>query len=139
MNWTKEDIDRVLARQKSPGGMAAKPAARLPVAKGLQIATPEKRKMNKTEAAYFRRLDALKANGEVSWFAFEPINIRLADNTYYRVDFMVMLPTGEIQMHEVKGFWRDDARVKIKVAAEMLPFRFVGCRLAKGLWEFEYF
>jgi hypothetical protein len=27
-------------------------------------------------------------------------------------------------MHEVKGFWQDDARVKIKVAARSIPFRF---------------
>ena len=30
--------------------------------------------------------------------------------------------------HEVKGYWQDDAKVKIKVAAEMYPLRFVAVR-----------
>ena len=95
--------------------------------------------MNKTEAAYSRRLEALKFSGEIVWYEFEPINIRLAPNTHYKVDFLVMTKTGEIEAHEVKGFWTDDARVKIKVAAAKIPFKFIGARLIKGDWEFEYF
>ena len=30
--------------------------------------------------------------------------------------------SGELECHEVKGWWRDDARVKIKVAAELFPW-----------------
>jgi hypothetical protein len=36
-----------------------------------------------------------------------------------------MRADGSLECHEVKGFWADDARVKIKVAAEMYPFRFI--------------
>lgn len=39
-----------------------------------------------------------------------------------------MLATGELEMHEVKGFWEDDARVKIKVAASFYPFSFIAAR-----------
>jgi len=35
-----------------------------------------------------------------------------------------MLPSGEIQIKEVKGFMTDDANVKNKVCAAMYPFRF---------------
>jgi hypothetical protein len=30
-----------------------------------------------------------------------------------------MLADGQLQAHEVKGHWEDDARVKIKVAASL--------------------
>jgi hypothetical protein len=50
---------------------------------------------------------------------------------------------GEIELHEVKGFWEGDARVKIKVAAEMYPFRFLAVKAqskkAGGGWEVETF
>jgi hypothetical protein len=131
--WTQADIDRIAERRKEAGVKEAftpKPAATAPA---------KKPKMNKTEAAYARHLDALKFSGAVLWWGFEPVNIRLADNTFYRIDFMVQLASGEVQCHEVKGFWRDDARVKIKVAASLLPFKFIACRLIKGAWEYEYF
>jgi hypothetical protein len=99
--------------------------------------------MNKTEAAYAALLEAQKAAGEVAWYKFEAIKLRLADNTFYTPDFAVMLCSGHLEMHEVKGFWADDARVKIKVAADMHPFRFVAIRpKAKkdgGGWAVEEF
>ena len=48
-----------------------------------------------------------------------------------------------MEMHEVKGFWQDDARAKIKIAAGQYPFRFIAVRVkAKkdgGDWEVEEF
>lgn len=80
--------------------------------------------MNATEAEYASVLNAELQAGTVSWFKFEGVKLRLADNTFYTPDFAVMLASGEMQIHEVKGFWTDDARVKIKVAADLYPFRF---------------
>lgn len=80
--------------------------------------------MNATERAYASELELLKQTGEVAWYKFEGVKLRLADNTFYTPDFAVMLINGSLQMHEVKGFWTDDARVKIKVAADMYPFEF---------------
>lgn len=80
--------------------------------------------MNATEAAYARDLETLKIAGDVAWYKFEGFKLRLADNTFYTPDFAVMLSNGELQCHEVKGFWQDDARAKIKIAADMYPFRF---------------
>ena len=82
--------------------------------------------MNKTEAAYAMQLDGLKQSGEILWYAFEPMNLRLADKCFYRVDFMVMQKSGELEVHEVKGgFIMDDSLIKLKTAAEKFPFRFI--------------
>lgn len=80
--------------------------------------------MNATERAYAAELELMRQSGEVAWYKFEGVKLRLADNTFYTPDFAVMLINGALQMHEVKGFWTDDARVKIKVAADLYPFEF---------------
>lgn len=99
--------------------------------------------MNGTEAEYSAMLSLRQRAGEVAWFAFEAIKLRLADNTFYTPDFFVMLAGGTLECHEVKGFWQDDARVKIKVAAESFPFRFVAVSKAAkkrgGGWTSEEF
>jgi len=99
--------------------------------------------MNKTEAAYAATLDQRRAAGEVAWFKFEGLKFRLADNTFYTPDFAVMLADGMLEAHEVKGFWQDDARAKIKIAADLYPLRFVAIRAKPkkegGGWAVEEF
>lgn len=96
--------------------------------------------MNKTESAYAEYLEALKIGGAVLWYAFEPVTFRLAKKTSYTPDFLVMLNDMTLECHEVKGFWQDDARVKVKVAADQFPFlKFVAIRKIKGGWDFEEF
>jgi hypothetical protein len=96
---------------------------------------------NGTEARYAASLEQRKAAGEILWYRFEGLKLRLADNTFYTPDFAVMTSSCAIELHEVKGYWEDDARVKIKVAAEMYPFRFVAVMpVAKkhgGGWSVE--
>ena len=84
--------------------------------------------MNKTEQAYSLHLERLRQAGYVAWYKFEGVKLRLADNTFYSPDFAVMLAAGQMQMHEVKGYWMDDAKVKIKVASDMYPFEFVAVK-----------
>lgn len=99
--------------------------------------------MNKTEAAYAQHLGLLQAAGDVVWFRFEGLKFRLADNTFYTPDFAVMRADGAIEAHEVKGHWQDDARVKIKVAADLYPVRFIAVtaqsKKAGGGWAEEAF
>jgi hypothetical protein len=99
--------------------------------------------MNNTEAAYRDILWARQVAGEILWFRYEAVKLRLADNTFYTPDFFVMLANGEMEVHEVKGHWEDDARVKIKVAAAQFPFRFIAVTvIAKkrgGGWKIEEF
>ncbi|ASY64458.1 hypothetical protein SJ05684_c30340 [Sinorhizobium sojae CCBAU 05684] len=98
---------------------------------------------NKTEQQYEAMLEDMRIAGDVLWYRFEGVKLRLADNTFYTPDFAVMLATGLMEMHEVKGFWQDDARVKIKVAAELYPFRFIAAVPRKkkdgGGWHVEVF
>lgn len=95
--------------------------------------------MNKLEAAYADALKLREMAGEIAWFVFEGVKLRLADKTFYTPDFAVMLADGTMEMHETKGFWEDDARVKIKVAAAMYPFRFLGIKKDKSGWQIEEF
>lgn len=93
-------------------------------------------KMNKTEARYADRLKLLKISGDIRDFWFERLTLKIGDDCRYTPDFMIVTDLGRIELHEVKGaFVRDDARVKLKVAAEMFPqFQFVFCQLVKGNW-----
>lgn len=95
--------------------------------------------MNKLETAYQEYLELRRLAGEIAWYAFEPVKLRLAANTFYTPDFLVMLADGLLEFHECKGFWEDDARVKIKVAAELYPMLFVAAKRVKGNWETERF
>lgn len=127
--WTSDDITAL--KQK---GAARNPKSRFQALGRLKAGA-----MNKTEAAYAAQLEARKRAGEVAWWAFEPFNLRLAERTFYRVDFAVMLAGGELECHEVKGFWTDDAKVKIKVAASVFPFRFIAVYAKGGRFEYQDF
>lgn len=98
--------------------------------------------MNKTEAAYATYLEHLKHTGEILWYKFEGIKLKLADNTFYTCDFAVLPRDLVLQMHECKGWMMEDANVKIKVAASQYPFKFVIVRAkAKkhgGGWSIEH-
>ena len=71
------------------------------------------------------------------------MKLRLATGAWYTPDFAAANPaTRRIELHEVKGFWREAARVRIKVAAEAFPmFDFFVARLQKkaegGAWIVE--
>ena len=87
------------------------------------------RKMNKLESEY-----AVKIALESAWSAFEGITLRLGMDCRYTPDFAVLTHAGMLEMHEVKGFRRDDAMVKIRVAAAIFPFRFVLAEKKAGAW-----
>ena len=97
--------------------------------------------MNKLETKYSAFLDGLKRQGEILWFQFESVKLRLADRTFYTPDFFVMTADGTLEVHEVKGTskgkpWvEDDAAVKIKVAADQFPLKFKMIWLVKTEWQ----
>lgn len=91
--------------------------------------------MNRTEKAYAEHLERLRVGGSIVWFKFEGVKFRLADNTFYTPDFLVMNATGELEVHEVKGstyIFQEDAKVKVKVASEMYPLKFLVAFPQKG-------
>jgi hypothetical protein len=98
--------------------------------------------MNKTEQRYAEYLSGLIRVGEILRFDFEPVKLRLAKSTFYTPDFRVVTVDHYIQYHEVKGFWRDDARVKIKCAAEKHDcYQFIAIQWVakKKEWSREHF
>jgi len=152
MRWSEQDLADFRARRAPRGIVGSATVADTSVPPFLPPANQAGRfalgrlpagTMNKTEAAYDKHLWDLRFAGEVLWHKFEAVKFRLADNTFYTPDFMVLPASGYAEIHEVKGFWEDDARVKIKVAASIYPFKFVAvtARAKKlgGGWEREEF
>lgn len=84
--------------------------------------------MNKTEALF---LAHLKATHPDAWIEREPFALKLGNGVRYNPDFAVWrydAPTESpaLTCYEVKGHMRDDAAVKLKVAASKFHFaRFV--------------
>ncbi len=99
--------------------------------------------MNKTESAYCQHLEMRKRAGEIVWYRFEGIKLRLADDAFLYARFRCDARHPRVDLHEVKVFWTDDARVKTKVAADQYPFRIIGVtvkpRKAGGGWNIEEF
>jgi len=97
-------------------------------------------KMNRTEARYAAHLAATRPHAKVY---FERVTLKLGHDCRYTPDFLVEEPTtcgcGEdgAAFHEVKGpHRRDDAMVKLRVAASAFPiFTFYLCEEADGVWR----
>lgn len=105
----------------------------MPQARGVVVRPT---RMNKTESAYAVHLDARRQAREVAAYWFGSVKLRLADKTWYHPDFLVLLADGRLEMHETKGFMRDDAAVKVKTAAEVYPlFHFYLVRRVRGGWD----
>lgn len=109
-----------------------KRARNLPRAKAIG---PRKKTtgMNKGETAYAAVLDTMLERGLIVGWWYELLSIRLADNTRYNPDFVVMLADGTLEFHEVKprkngkdgkpdSYWaEEDAKLKVKLVAEHSP------------------
>ena len=77
--------------------------------------------MNKTEAKYANLLESRRVAGEILSYHFEEIKFKIGHNCWYTPDFFVVKQNC-LEVHEVKGFMRDDARVKIKAARYRYPW-----------------
>lgn len=140
MNWTKQQVVEYYDKLRRP----VPPLEKSPAVDIVVRSKEPRDRMNKTERLYSQLLELERVTGEISAWWFESVKLRLADNTYYTPDFAVMRG-GKLEFHEVKGgFWRDDARVKIKVAAELYkPFKFISMFKIRekdgGGWKREEF
>ena len=118
-NWTEADIERLKQR---------KPAAKQTGTQRMQaLGRMKTGQMNKTEERFAQMLELERYAGRVKWWKFEGIKLMLAKNTSITVDFAVLPDTGILTMIDVKGakaLFTDDARAKMKIAAEMYPFVF---------------
>src|SRR3990167_5729674 len=94
-------------------------------------------RMNATERDYGLVLEARKRAGEITEYHFEALTLLLAADTRYTPDFFVVLTGGECELHEVKGHWREDAKVKATVCARLYPFRVKVVRRDGKGWTIE--
>jgi hypothetical protein len=153
VNWTEEQVREAEQRFKG-GDVEQGKASNSKTARASVVRTTagaQKSRMNRWEQEYALELEARKHAGEILWWGFEAIKLRLADGTWYTPDLAVLewrdirtktlgtpiAKCAEMQFIEVKGFLRDDANVKFKVAAELFPWaEFLMYRKKKGGgWE----
>ncbi len=137
IRWTEDDLQKHLAGkakgQLCLGDVVPRPRRQIP---------QQEDGMNGLEARYAREvLDIRKMAGEIVSYRFGSVKLRLAKRTWYTPDFFVLV-SGEwfpwIEVHETKGHWEDDARVKIKMAAEIYrEYRFIAVQHKKGIWVYE--
>lgn len=74
---------------------------------------------NKTEREYFDRL----RQDCCAFVVEQSVTFKLANGVRYTPDAVVVKSFGfGVECHEVKGFMRDDAAVKLKLAAKLYPF-----------------
>jgi len=107
------------------------PASSIKVAiKAKQSA--DESKLNKLESAW---LAVLRADITLAWVGVHALTFKIGDDCRYTPDFIALNLDGELIAYETKGFMRDDARVKLKVAARMFPFvGFVLVERKAGAW-----
>jgi hypothetical protein len=88
-------------------------------------------KLNKTEARYLAYLRLLK----YPWIGIQNMTLKLADDTRLTPDFVILDVDGSLVAIDVKGFQREDALIKMKVAARQFTWmKFKIVSLEKGEW-----
>lgn len=96
--------------------------------------------MNGLEADYARLLDFQQRAGEIKWWGFNRVRLLLADGkkkAWFRIDFIVVMPDGETIFFETKGFMREAAQLRLKIAAALFPWRIVLVKRIKGDWVYQ--
>lgn len=105
----------------------------------LTALLPRVRKMNKWETAFGQLLDEKKRSGQIDDFEFEALSFKLARGARYKPDW-VAWSGARVICYEVKGHWREAARVRIKVAAHRYRWAsFVAVTRKNQQWSEERF
>lgn len=126
-------VTAITARKGDAVPGPARPLPSIPGPHSLQ--STDESKLNKTEWLF---LLWMRQQPAVAWIGVQNITLKLADDCRYTPDFAWVNLIGKFEFIEVKGFWRDDARVKIKVAARMFPWaKFKAVKRVKNEWNFE--
>lgn len=113
-----------------------------PVSPATPARRPVSRGMNGMERACGKYLDQLKLAGQVLWWAFQPVRLLIAQgdrSAYYRPDFWVQIADRSFQFWETKGFEREAAIVRLKVAAGLYPIPFILMKRDGNGWRREVF
>lgn len=117
MRWTQADYVAYLARQ-SPRPEGEMPANVVDHSKTLTLRkSTDEAKLNKLETAY---LTFLRSQG-CAWIGIQSVTLKLASDCRLTPDFTVLV-NGELTFIDVKGFQREDALIKMKMAARSFPW-----------------
>ena len=88
------------------------------------------------EARYHAHLLSEMKQGRIERVDYEPVRLRLAEGCWYTPDFRV-IRDGKTEFHETKGYMREAARVRLRVAAELHPYTFYLVRADGAGWRIE--
>lgn len=132
-NWSEEDLKAYYDRLKVPTREreAAQPH---PVNPGTPK-SPVRNPMNATESAYAQILGLAQKVGEVTWWSFECVKIRVGHDCWLTPDFLVQYADGHLELHDTKGtkkrkskrgptktyYAEEDAVVKARAIGENFP------------------
>jgi hypothetical protein len=118
-----------LAAVPRPRTVQLQQAAPPPAKKAASRIRQNSAGLNKTEQAFYDYLQGRGAPGVLrTVLPPQSITLRIANGCRYTPDFVVAyhhstdIPSVDLVAYEVKGFMRDDAAVKIKVAATAFPW-----------------
>jgi hypothetical protein len=92
---------------------------------------------NGLETEYSAVLEARKRRGEILDYGFNRVRLRLANGAWYKPDFDVTLAIGAVEYHETKGFQREAAILRVKVAASNFIQAIVLVRRDGRSWNFQ--
>lgn len=102
------------------GGKAQRPDTKSDFKKIKPRLRQNSKGLNKTEAAFLAWLTVQSSSQAHRTILEQAITLRLGNGVRYTPDFF--RPSPDAVFYEVKGFMRDDAAVKIKVAATLFPW-----------------
>lgn len=95
-------------------------------------------RMNRLETNYAALLDNRKHKGEILAYWFEAVAFRVGERCFWHPDFLVMLDDGTLEIHDTKGFAKDDATVKARAVAAKFPFQVYHVTYTKkGGWKWQ--
>ena len=130
------DQDGAMSADPSPA-MTAHPSQPKPATRKRR----QSKGPNKTEAEYRRLyLDRIYPPARI---LYEAITLRLANGHRYTPDWVVLLPDGQVECHEVKGAYRLGSLQRARLAfdqarIEWPAWRWVWATRGKGgAWEVE--
>jgi len=143
MKLTRQQFDQIVAGKTPVDGSPTKGRSKTKAAPQFKRRDPYEMNSLETEFA-LTYLDTRIRSGESVRYDFQPIRLVLARGLQYTPDFVEYTADGSQVFYEVKGRWMDDARAKIKVAANAYPAQFIAAMKNKksearvsGTWKFE--
>lgn len=119
--------------------------------RGVSPPAPKPKREWKIEGRFYHFLQLHELAGDTPWVGDHSIKFQLATGAWYTPDFHISadsrvtpgveyeIPPGILFIvYEVKGHWREAARVRIKVAAKRHAYaKFIAVQEERGAWKYE--